>query len=351
MRVMVVMISHGRCLKFRIRSGGSPSSNWKVKGRAVDFFGPAGGRAPRPRQIKAGVLRTLPVRLAKVYLMRCLVINLDRSPDRLAHVSAEFDRIGIAFERVAAVDALRRPDLSQMPMRIEASLPWRLADTEIACLLSHRACWSMIAVGDDTHVAIFEDDIVFATKAGPLLADGGWIPADAGIVKLETAFRRALVGLLGIGAGHGFSATPLHGLHLGCAGYIVSKQTAVALIEATREIGIPADHVLFDPEFQPRPGWSIYQLSPALCAQLQYLEPGADRLPSLIQPDRETRYPVGAEGKSPRRSTLARVKREIGRLLRQLEELRRLRRPAFVPFDHNGKRIRRPHTQRRENTL
>jgi glycosyl transferase family 25 len=283
--------------------------------------------------------------------MRCLVINLDRSPDRLAHVSAEFGRIGIAFERVAAVDALRRPDLSEMTMRTEASLPWRLADTEIGCLLSHRACWSMIAMGDDAHAAVFEDDIVFAAKAGALLADSSWVPADAGIVKLETVFHRTLVGLLGIGAGHGFSAKRLHGLHLGCAGYIVSKRTAAALIEATSEIGIPVDHVLFDPEHQPAPGWVGYQLSPALCTQLQFVEPGTDRLPSLIQPDRETRYPADAGGERPRRSTATRVKREIGRLLRRLDDLRHLRRPVFVPFDHDGKRIRRPHTQRPENTL
>jgi glycosyl transferase family 25 len=45
------------------------------------------------------------------------------------------------------------------------------------------------------------------------------------------------------------------------------------------------------------------------------------------------------------------LKREIGRLLRRLDDLRHLRRPVFVPFDHDGKRIRRPHTQRPENTL
>lgn len=43
--------------------------------------------------------------------MKCLVINLDRSPDRLAHITAEFARIGITFERIAGTDAREHPNL------------------------------------------------------------------------------------------------------------------------------------------------------------------------------------------------------------------------------------------------
>jgi len=100
--------------------------------------------------------------------MKCLVINLDRSRDRLAHVTAEFARIGVAFERVAAIDARDRPDLAEMP---QGKKQLRMADGEIACLLSHKRCWSMIAAGEDAYGAIFEDDVVFADNAGALLTN------------------------------------------------------------------------------------------------------------------------------------------------------------------------------------
>ncbi|WP_348625593.1 glycosyltransferase family 25 protein [Mesorhizobium sp. L2C084A000] len=79
--------------------------------------------------------------------MKRLVINLDRSPDRLARVTAEFARIGVPFERVQAIDARDRPDLDQLPQNVGYRNRLPLTDGEIACLLSHRACWAAIAQG------------------------------------------------------------------------------------------------------------------------------------------------------------------------------------------------------------
>ncbi|WP_246673937.1 glycosyltransferase family 25 protein [Mesorhizobium sp. B2-3-13] len=69
--------------------------------------------------------------------MKCLVINLHRSPDRLAHLSAEFARIGTAFQRVAAIGARSHPELGQQPQH-PMYAPRRLLGSEIACLHSHR---------------------------------------------------------------------------------------------------------------------------------------------------------------------------------------------------------------------
>ncbi|AZO72067.1 MAG: glycosyltransferase family 25 protein [Mesorhizobium sp.] len=283
--------------------------------------------------------------------MKCLVINLDRSSDRLAHVIAEFDRIGIPFERIAAVDALGRPDLASLQQLPERIPGLRLTDTEIACVLSHRACWSIIAAGDDAHVAVFEDDVVFSASAGVLLADAGWVPADADIVKLETFFQQTTIGLRRVNTGRGSSVRRLHTLHTGSAGYILSKRIAGALVEATDEIDVPADHVLFDPVLQPWPDRIMYQLSPALCAQEQHLGQEAARLPSLIEQERRTRFAPAGKDKEPRRSMATKVMREIERLARRLAKVCRLRYSPIVPFEHHGQRVRPPHTQRRENTL
>ena len=94
--------------------------------------------------------------------MKCLVINLDRSQDRLAHMTSEFARIGIEFERVAAVDAQSRSDLQETPMQLNPLTQLPLTNAEIACFLSHKACWAKIADGDDAYGVVFEDDIVFS---------------------------------------------------------------------------------------------------------------------------------------------------------------------------------------------
>ena len=283
--------------------------------------------------------------------MKCLVINLDRSTDRLAHVTAEFERAGMTFERVAAVDALARPDLASMPVRKRPVSGTRLTDGEIACLLSHRTCWSAIAAGDDAYVAIFEDDVVLSEKTGQLLGDRRWIPADTDIVKLETFFHRTVVGLNQVSAGHGFSASRLYGVHLGSAGYIVSRKAAGALLEATQEIRFPVDHVLFNPELETSSGKMVYQLWPALCAQEQFLGRERVRFPSLLKQNRQEQHALGEVRQKPRASVYDKVRREIRRLSLQISDLCRLRQWVIVPFAHGGKRIRRPHTQRRENAL
>ncbi len=281
--------------------------------------------------------------------MRCFVINLDRSRDRLAHVTAEFDRIGVAFERIAAIDAWQRQDLSQVLMHA-GKMPWRLSGSETACLLSHRACWSKLAAGDDAYGAIFEDDVVFAAKAGPLLADGSWIPANAEIVKLETFLHRTKVGLRSVAAGHGFSASRLHAVHIGSAGYIVSKQAAGALLSATEKIDVPVDHVLFNPAVEPVASKVVYQLRPALCVQEEVIARETARFPSLLSQDREEHRVLNGL-RNPELSTLDRIKREFGRVFRQVADLCRLRRSLIVPFEQQSRRVRAPHTQRRENAL
>ena len=280
--------------------------------------------------------------------MKCLVINLDRSRDRLAHVSAEFARIGIAFERVVAIDARDRPDLAEMP---QGKKQLRMADGEIACLLSHKQCWSMIAAGEDAYGAIFEDDVVFADKAGPLLAGAGWIPADADIVKLETFFNRTVISRKRVACGHGFFASRLHAVHIGTAGYILSRQAARDLIEVTNDIAIPVDHLIFNPRFATSTRDIIYQLVPALCLQAQFLGGGPVQLPSLLKQEREEEWVASGMGERRHKPITAKVKIETRRLARQIVDLFRLRQEKVIPFKYRGRRVRRPHTQRRENAL
>jgi glycosyl transferase family 25 len=227
----------------------------------------------------------------------------------------------------------------------------RMADGEVACLLSHKQCWSMIAAGDDAYGAVFEDDIVFADRAGPLLAGAGWIPADADIVKLETFFNRTVISRKGVACGHGFSASRLHAVHIGAAGYILSRQAARDLIEATNEIAIPVDHLVFNPRFATSSRDVIYQLVPALCLQAQFLGEGPVQLPSLLKQQRTEELVASGMDKRRHKPIAAKVRIEAWRLTRQIVDLFRLRQEKVIPFEYRGRRVRRPHTQRRENAL
>lgn len=275
--------------------------------------------------------------------MKCLVINLDRSPARLAHVTAEFARIGVAFERVAAVDGQKRPEL--------AELSQQLTLTEIACFLSHKACWAIIAEGDDAYGAVFEDDTVLSATAGPLLADTSWIPADADVIKLETFFKKTVIAMKRASVGHGFSLARLYGTHLGTAGYIVSRKAARDLLAATQDIGIPVDHVIFDPALATSSSKTIYQILPALCIQDQFLSDNATGLPSLLNQERRIQWSASGRTKRRKKAPLAKIAIEAKRIWWQIFDVCRLRREKTIPFDYRGQRVRPPHTHNRENAL
>lgn len=209
------------------------------------------------------------------------MINLDRSVDRLAHVQAGFTRIGIPFERVAGVDASAGSPVVAPP----------LTPAEVCCFLSHRICWQMIADGDDRYGAIFEDDVVFAHDAGTMLADDGWVPRDADVVKFETYFVKVRLGRWNTALDNGYSLARLIGEHMGAAGYLISREAAQKLLKGTRRLKGAVDDALFKPTLMTCSRNTIYQVMPAICAQAQFLWE-KDAPQTLIQfnvPERQKR--------------------------------------------------------------
>ncbi|MER8571979.1 glycosyltransferase family 25 protein [Mesorhizobium sp. M1338] len=251
--------------------------------------------------------------------MKCMVINLDRSPDRLAHVTAEFAKIGVSFDRVPAVDALRRPEFCETSPN--------LTPTEIACLMSHKICWKVIADGDDAFGVIFEDDIILSEAAGPMLSDDGWIPADADIVKLETYLRKTVIAMKRASVGRAFSVARLYGFHIGSAGYILSKQAAHDLISGS--LDAPVDHVVFDPSLPTSSSKTIYQLLPALCVQHDLVRERIFGLTSLLSEERLTRARTNS---APKRSPTEKLLVETRRIGRQIFDVCRLRREKAIPL-------------------
>ena len=276
--------------------------------------------------------------------MKCLVINLDRSRNRLAHVTAEFSRIGVQFERVAAVDMLERPDLSQRATG-------RMSGVELACLLSHRACWAIIAAGDDSHGAVFEDDVVLSAEAARLLGDAAWIPGDADVVKIETFLSKVSLKRERIPCGNGFSTSRLLSAHIGAAGYILSKQAARDLFDATEDIDVPVDQLLFNPLFQTSSSKVIYQLTPALCVQDRFISEKDARLESLLSADRRRRSAATRASRKGMRYAVAKATTETRRLVRQFVNLWQLRQRRIIPFERGDSRSDPPHTQLFEDAL
>lgn len=217
--------------------------------------------------------------------MQIYLINLDRVPDRLAHMQRSFDAAGIAFTRIAATDGrMISEDARKRYQAKEGYWGW-LTPGEIGCFLSHRLCWQAIADGDDAYGAVFEDDVLLGENAGKILTDSTWIPANADIVKLETAGSRIYVDMLSAAEVCGRSVKRLRSSHYCTGAYILSKSAARHLLHESGTFNEAVDDVLFSARAAAAASLKKYQIIPALCTQRSRNSSNLDdaQLPSSIE--------------------------------------------------------------------
>jgi len=210
--------------------------------------------------------------------MRTYLINLARRPDRLAAMARQTDSLGLTLARVEAVDA-KGADAGGIERWFEPGGPLgEIPKGDKACLLSHRLAWDMFLKTDDHHAVFLEDDVRLSKSAPALLADDGWIPAEAAVVKLEhygPAGQRVLLRDLRRVA-DGFQLGRMLSRHTGAAAYILSRAAAELLLRETR-FDLPVDHLLFNPNnsrlFARLAPW---QLAPAIARQEEFVGEKSD---------------------------------------------------------------------------
>lgn len=110
----------------------------------------------------------MPSPFRKKTVMRCFYINLQRRPDRLAHILKELDYLEMPYERIVAVD---HRDLSsdKMHQYYDTERGFKegrqLTSAEIACFLSHIKCWKKILEHNIPFAYVFEDDAMLSIEA------------------------------------------------------------------------------------------------------------------------------------------------------------------------------------------
>jgi glycosyl transferase family 25 len=103
--------------------------------------------------------------------MEIYLINLDRSADRLARMDMELSRLGLKFERVAAVDGkeLTLP-MREFDERGYRRYHGRIANVyEIGCYLSHVRCAERLLASSASHALVLEDDLHLDDDLVPVL--------------------------------------------------------------------------------------------------------------------------------------------------------------------------------------
>lgn len=233
--------------------------------------------------------------------MRTFLVNLERRPDRLAAMTAQLDRLGIAFERFDAVDAKRVDPAELREPFAEAGPLGALSPGDMACTSSHIHIWRMIAQGRDDYAVVLEDDIALAPSAPEFLLSSDWIPKGVGLVKPERygdANQLIVIGKPRLEV-KGRTLAPLLSRHTGTGGYIISREKAAMLATMAEKITLPVDHLMFNPNNSPIFAWlQPWQLLPAILDQQEAVGGATD-----IHRTREATKPKG----------MALVKRQLRR--------------------------------------
>ena len=101
----------------------------------------------------------------------CYLINLDRSPDRLAAMSERLADAGIAFERVAAVDGMALTEQQFLEQTRENRYYKPLRRGEVGCQLSHLEVMRRFVSSRRRYAVILEDDAILADGFPGLLRE------------------------------------------------------------------------------------------------------------------------------------------------------------------------------------
>jgi len=195
--------------------------------------------------------------------LKLYVINLDRSHERLAHMQAIFEQLGLEFTRVAAVDGNSLPEEEFLQLTKTCRWHHPLTRSEVGCLLSHRYCLHLAMASEAAYTAVFEDDIIISPRLAPLLRDGHWIPEGIDMVKLDTAGISCVTEPLRGDFDASYKLGRLLDKHYCTGGYIIAKKAAAELYQITREAFAPIDEIYYNPDCGILPRFNIQQMVPA----------------------------------------------------------------------------------------
>ena len=248
--------------------------------------------------------------------MLILVINLARRPDRLAFVRSQLDALGIAFERIDAIDG------KAMDLGPGTDL---MTPVEHACALSHRKAWLRFLASDESHCLILEDDVFVAPQTKQVIEDPRGLPKSVEILRLETRLHPSLLGRGRRRGPPGFKAHPLLSTHHGSAAYIINRAFAERAVNHSIAFVEPLDDVLFNLTSSSYLPSITYQMRPGLCVQADLYEPAKGT--AISRSDLETERDIRKSQLEPshphvamkrKRSFPEKCLREVGRWWRKI---------------------------------
>lgn len=183
--------------------------------------------------------------------LQTYLINLDRSPDRLAVMKERLDALGLPWQRISAVEG-KLLDLPNLP---ELSIPQFLAHhgkqpkpAEVGCYMSHLKVFQAFL---DTppqaaqFALILEDDVEFAPDFMQVIEGLIRHAADWDLVRLSGFHSGGPVGIRELSPGRQLAIMFFQ--QTSSAAYIINRHAAQRMLERLVPMSVPYDHAYDQP--------------------------------------------------------------------------------------------------------
>ena len=179
--------------------------------------------------------------------IKVFVINLDRSPDRLASISKNLNKLSIPFERISAVDgtSLDMTDVGSFAIKESIEKHKWITPAVIGCALSHYAAFKKLAESEGAEWAlILEDDIEFADNVVELLNASVQVINRTDVFLLyfhgkEKSFSKPAS--ISLGKAHAFHAAVTLSGGYAAGAYLVHRDVAKRLANYVFPVHISSD--------------------------------------------------------------------------------------------------------------
>jgi glycosyl transferase family 25 len=177
---------------------------------------------------------------------KVLVINLDRSPERLAAIRSQLDAIGVSFERLHAFDGKTLSDEfieKVSPADVVRKTYHRaLSKAEVACSLSHKKAWQQIIDDGLDFGVVLEDDVELLDNFKDVLTLLAELPhTEWDFIKLYALRRGGGKNIAKRFDFRGHTFVTYHRYPLGFVGQAVSRQGAESLVRNLPYVTEPVD--------------------------------------------------------------------------------------------------------------
>ncbi|MDF1608324.1 glycosyltransferase family 25 protein [Hoeflea sp. YIM 152468] len=176
------------------------------------------------------------------------LINLDRAPDRLKFMDAQLRRLGIGYQRIAAVDRLTLDaSVPEFDTKGYRTLHGRgFHDGEIACYLSHIACLRAFLASPAEHALILEDDGRLPDDLAAIVRAAIAEADEWDILRLSTVNSGIRVPYRKIDATRSLAIALTR--EKGAGGYVVNRRCAEVFLKRLLPIRVAWD-IAFDIEY------------------------------------------------------------------------------------------------------